>query len=47
MLSFFFRELQIITVLLLICDSYMSWSTMFVALELCVGISIFTSVSFL
>ena len=26
-LSFFFRELQLITVLLLICDSYMSWST--------------------
>ena len=24
MLSFFFRELQLITVLLLICDSYMS-----------------------
>ena len=25
--SFFFRELQLITILFLICDSYMSWST--------------------
>ena len=29
MQSFFFRELQLITVLLLIRDSYMSWSTSF------------------
>ena len=33
--SFFFRELKLITVLLLICDSYMSWSTRFVSLKLC------------
>ena len=44
---FFFRELQLITVLLLICHSYMSWSTRFVSLKLCVGFSIFDSVSFL
>ena len=30
MLSFFFREFQLTTVLLLICDSYMSWSNRFV-----------------
>ena len=40
MLSFFFRELQLITVLILICDSYMRWSTKFVALKLCVPFSI-------
>ena len=45
--SFFFRELQLITVLLLICNSNMSWSTRFVSLKLCVGFSIFDSVSFL
>ena len=45
--SFFFRKLQFITDLLLICDSYMSWSTRFVSLKLCVGFSIFDSVSFL
>ena len=39
--SFFFRELQLITVLLLICDSYMIWSTKFASLKLCVGFSIF------
>ena len=44
---FFFRELQLITVLLLICDSCMSWSTMFVSLKMCVGFSIFDSVLFL
>ena len=44
--SFFFRELQLITVLLLICDSYTSWSTKFVSLKLCVGFSIFDSVRF-
>ena len=42
-----FRELQLIIVLLLICDSYMSWSTRFISLKLCVGFSIFDSVSFL
>ena len=30
---FFFCELQLITVLLLICDSYLSWSTRFVSLN--------------
>ena len=30
--SFFFRKLQLITVLLLICDSYISWSTRLVSL---------------
>ena len=44
---FLFRELQLITVLLLICDSYMSWSTRFVSLKLCMRFSIFDSVSFL
>ena len=43
MLSFFFRELQLITVLLLICDSYMSWSPRFVSLKICVEFSIFWS----
>ena len=44
---FCFRELQLITVLLLICDSYMSWSTRFVSLKSYVGFSFFDSVSFL
>ena len=43
----FFCELQLITVLLLICDSSMSWSTRFVSLNLCVAFSIFNSVWFL
>ena len=47
MLSFSFRRLQLIAILLLICDSYMSWSTRFVSLNLCVGFSIFDSVSLL
>ena len=33
--SFFFRELQLITVLLLICDRHMRSSTSFVSLKLC------------
>ena len=41
------RELQLIIVLLLICDSYMSWSTRFVSPKLCLGFSIFDSFSFL
>ena len=45
--SVFFRELQLIIVLLLICDSYMSWRTWFISLKLCVEFSIFNSVSFL
>ena len=35
--SFFFRKLQLITVLPLICDSYLSLSARFVSLKLCVG----------
>ena len=45
--SFFFRELHLTTVLLLICDSYMSWNTRFVSQKQCVGFSIFDSVSLL
>ena len=45
--SFFFRELQLVTVLLLICDSYMGRSKSFVSLKLCVRFSIFDSVLFL
>ena len=44
---FFFRKLQLITVSLLICNFYMSWSTKFVSLNPCVEFSIFDSVSFL
>ena len=47
MSSFFFCELQLTTDLILICDSYMSSSTRFVSLKLCVGFSIFDSVWFL
>ena len=47
MLSFFFSRLQLITVLLLVCDSYKSWSTRFVSLRLSVGFSIFDSFLFL
>ena len=45
--SFFFRELQLIAVLLLIRDSYMSWTIWFIPLKVSVGFSIFDSVSFL
>ena len=45
--SFLIRELQLSTVLLLICDSYMSWSTRFVSLKLCVRFSTSHSVSLL
>ena len=34
--SFFFRELQLITVLLLIWSFYTSWSTWLISLKLCV-----------
>ena len=34
--SMYVRELQLITVILLISDSYMSWCTRFVSLKLCV-----------
>ena len=47
MLSFFFGELQLITVLLLISYSYMSRSTSFVSFKLCVEFPIFDSVSLL
>ena len=43
----FFRKLRPITVLYLICDSYMSWSLRFVSLKVCLGFSIFDSVSLL
>ena len=43
----FFREVQRITVLLLISNSYMSWSARFVTLKLCAGFSITDSVPFL
>ena len=33
------------SVLLLICNSYTSWSTRFISLKLCLGFSIFNSVS--
>ena len=45
--DFFFRELILIAVLLLICDSHISGSTKFVSLKLSVEFSIFDSVSFL
>ena len=44
--SFFFRKLQLITVLPLIWDSYLGLSARFVFLKLCVGFSIFDSVLF-
>ena len=44
---FFFRKLELIIVLLLIHNSYTSLSTRFISLNLCVGFSIFESVSFL
>ena len=45
--SFLFRELQLVTVLLFICNSHMSWSAMFVSPKLCVGFPIFNSISLL
>ena len=45
--SYFFRELQPITIFLLICHSYMGRSTRFVSLKLYTGFSVFNSVSFL
>ena len=45
--SFSFRELQLITVLFVICGSYKSWSTRFGSLKLCVWFLILDSVSFL
>ena len=47
MRSFFFRELELSTVLFLIGNSYISWSTNFVSLKACVGFSIFDSALFL
>ena len=47
MQSFFFWELQLITVLLLILDSYTNWRTRFISLKLCVRFTIFDSLSFL
>ena len=44
---FFFCVLQLMTVLLLIYNSYASWSTWFISLKLFVGFRIFYSISFL
>ena len=44
--TFFLRELQLITVLFLICNFHTSWSPTFISLKLCVGFSIFDSISF-
>ena len=41
--SSFFRKFQLTTVLLLICDSYISWRTRFFSLKMCVRFSIFDS----
>ena len=43
----FFHEFQLLTVLLLIRDSYMSRTTMFISVKVWKGFSIFDSVSFL
>ena len=45
-LSFFFCELQLITVLFLICDSYTRLSVKFASLKACLRFSIFDSVLF-
>ena len=45
--SFIFFEFKLITVLLLVCNSYMNWSTRFVSLKQCLGFSVFDSLSFL
>ena len=42
-----FRELQPIKILFLVPNSYTSWSKWFISLKLCMGFSIFDSVSFL
>ena len=47
MSSFFFLELQLITVLLSICDSCMSWSARFFSAKVCWGFFIFDLVLFL
>ena len=44
---FFFRELQHITILLLIRNFYTTWSTRFISPRVCVEFSIFDSISFL
>ena len=44
---FFFHELQLITILLLIRNSYTSWSTWFISLKLCARFPMFDSVLFL
>ena len=45
--SFLFRELQLITVLLLICDFYTNQNARFISLKPYVRFSIFNSVPFL
>ena len=47
MSSFFLSEVQLITVLLLICDYCMRRRTRFISLKLCVGFSVFDFESFL
>ena len=42
--SFFFHNLQLITVLILIRDSYVSWSTSLISWKTCVTFSIFNSI---
>ena len=44
---FFFHELQLITILLLIRNYYTSWSTWFISLKLCARFPMFDSVLFL
>ena len=44
---FFFRKLQLNTVVILIRSSHTSWSTRLISLKLCVRFSIFDYVSFL
>ena len=41
--TFFFREVQLFIVLLLICNSSTNWTTWFTSLEMCVGFYIFDS----
>ena len=43
---FFLSRAPTHTVLLVVCNFYMSWSTRFVSIKLCVGCSIFDFVSF-
>ena len=44
--TFFFNELQLITVLLSISNSYTSWSTWLTSLKMCVEFAIFDFLSY-